>query len=143
MATDTLNKFQAFAGDVAAGKHQLTSSGHTLKVALSTVQPVATNSILGDLTAIAQTDLTVPDMVINASTGESSGTFKLILDDKTIVATGTGAAGFRYITIYNDSQTSPVKPLIGWLDYGSTITLGNAEELKLDFNATNGALQIS
>ncbi len=45
--------------------------------------------------------------------------------------------------IYNSTPTSPLKPLIGWWDYGSSITLNDTETFTVGFDATDGVLQIS
>jgi hypothetical protein len=45
--------------------------------------------------------------------------------------------------LYNDTPTSPADPLIGWWDYGSSITFGVGEPFTIDFSAVNGALQDS
>jgi len=46
-------------------------------------------------------------------------------------------AAFRYVVLYNHTQTSPVKPLLGYWDYGSALTLNNGDSLTIKFN--NGA----
>ena len=61
-----------------------------------------------------------------------------------IVLTATGAVGpFRYVVIYNDTPTSPADPLIGWYDYGSSISLASGETFTVDFDATNGVLTLA
>jgi len=47
---------------------------------------------------------------------------------------GPAAMGpFRWVVIYNDTPTAPADPLIGFYDYGSSITLNPGETFKLDF----------
>jgi len=61
-----------------------------------------------------------------------------------LVLTASGAvATFRYVVIYNDTPTSPADPLVGWYDYGSDVTLANGETFTIDFDGTNGVLQIA
>jgi hypothetical protein len=50
---------------------------------------------------------------------------------------------FRYFVLYDDTPTSPADPLLGWWDYGSSITLADGESVTVDFSATNGVLQIA
>ena len=49
----------------------------------------------------------------------------------------------RYAVLYNDTPTSPADPLIGWYDYGASITLADTETLTVDFDATNGVLTLA
>jgi hypothetical protein len=50
-------------------------------------------------------------------------------------------AAFRYAVLYNDSATSPADALIGWWDYGSSLTLQDTETFTVRFsNASPGAI---
>lgn len=56
--------------------------------------------------------------------------------------TASGSVGpFQYVVIYNDTATND--ELIGWYDYGSALTLANTDTFTLDFDATNGLLQLA
>lgn len=134
------NKFNAFAKDVAEGKHNLASN--QLKIALTNTAPVATNSVLADLTEITYTNLSSRNVTTNSST-QTAGVYKLTLADLVLTASGGSVGPFRYAVLFNDTQTSPAKPLIGWIDYGSAITLQNGETLTVDFDQANGALTLT
>ena len=67
----------------------------------------------------------------------------MTIADEVITAAGASVGPFRYVVIYNDSQTSPADALIGYLDYGSAITLADGESLTLDFDGTNGVLTVT
>ena len=74
----------------------------------------------------------------------SSGTYKLVLaDPATWTAAGGSIGPFRYAVLYNDSPTSPADPLIGWWDYGSSITLATGETFTVDFDPTSGVLTLA
>lgn len=132
------NKFNSFVEALAEKVHNL--GADTLKIALSAVAPVAANSVLADLTEIAYTNLSARTLTI-ASSGQTTGTYKLVLDDLTLTAGGGAVASFRYITIYNDTAAN--KELIGFYDYGSTVTLADGDQFVLDFDGTNGVIQIA
>lgn len=104
--------------------------------------PIATNSVLADLTTIAYTNLSSRNLTTSSS-GQSSGTYKLIFDDLTLTASGGSVATFRYVVIYDDTTTSPADALVGWYDYGSDVTLADTETFLIDYNATNGQFSLA
>lgn len=135
------NKFQQFTKDLIDGVHDF--DGHTFKVALTNSAPVNTNTVLANITQIANGNgYTTGGTTTTISTSTSSGTAKVTGTD--VVFTASGSMGpFRYAVLYNDNPTSPADPLIGWWDYGSSITLAAAETFTVDFDATNGILTIA
>lgn len=138
-------KFNAFVEHLAEGVHNFSSdSTCTITVALCAAAnaPSASNSVLADLTQISYTNLS-SRVVSVSSSSQTSGTYKLVLTDLTLTASGGSVATFRYIVLYNDDPTSPADPLIGYYDYGSDLTLADGESLTLDFSAANGVLQIA
>lgn len=140
----TYNKFNQFVEDLAKGVHNLTNgTTGALTVALTAAAnaPVATNSVLANLTQISYTGLSTR-VITYTSSAQTSGTYKLILADLTLTSSGT-VGPFRYVVIYNDTPTSPADPLICWFDYGSDITLNNGESLLIDFDGTNGLFTLT
>lgn len=139
----TFNKFQAFVEHLAEKVHNLQSD--TLKVLLTNVAPVNTNTVKADLTEIsAGNGYSAGGVALTvSSSAQSSGTYKLVLADGTITASGGVIGPFRYAVLYNDTPTSPADPLIGWWDYGGSISLQDAEALTIDCDGTNGVLQIA
>lgn len=135
----TFNKFNAFVENLSEGVHNLGTG--QLVVALSNSAPIATNSVLADITQITYTNLSSRN-ITTTSSAQTSGTYKLVLTD--LVLTATGAVGpFRYAVIFNDTPTSPADPLIGWYDYGSSISLANGETLTVDFDGANGLFTLA
>lgn len=132
------NKFNSFVEAIAEKVHNLGSD--SLKVALTNVAPVAGNSQLSNLTEISYTNLSGRGLTTSSS-AQSSGTYKLIIADLTLTASGGAVAPFRYVVIYNDTATND--ELICWFDYGSSVTLNDTETFLLDFDGTNGLLQIA
>ena len=76
-----------------------------------------------------------------SSSAQTSGTYKLVLADVTFTASGGAIADFRYAVLYNDTPTSPADALIGYWDYGSTVSLASGETFTWDADPTNGVLQ--
>lgn len=142
MPSDTLRKFNAFPEYLAEKVFNLGSDTLTVALCAAANAPVATNSVLADLTQISYTNCSSRVLTVSASS-QTSGTYKLVLDDLTLTASGGSIAAFRYIVIYDDTPTSPADPLIGYLDYGSDLTIANGESLLIDFSAANGILQIA
>jgi len=140
----SFNKFNQFLEDLAKKKHDL--SADVFKVMLTNVAPVATNSIKGDLTEItAGNGYTAGgNSAAITSCAQTSGTLKWVLaNPATWTATGGTMATFRYAALYNDTQITPVKPLIGWYDYGSAVSLAVGEQFQVAFDGTNGVFTIA
>lgn len=132
------NKYQNFVEDLGKGVHQLHAAGHTLKVALTNTAPnAATHTVLADITEIGAgngysaggTD-TQNDYTESGGTGTCTGV------DVVFTASGGTIGPFRYVVLYNDTPTSPADPLIGWWDYGSSVTLQSAETFTTDFGSS-------
>jgi hypothetical protein len=133
----SFNKFNAFAENVAEKVHNL--GADTLKVMLTNTAPVATNSVKSDLTEIsAGNGYTAGGATVTiTSSAQSSGTYSLVGSDPTPWTASGGSIGpFRYVVLYNDTPTSPADPLIGWWDYGSSVTLAVGETFTVDFGAS-------
>ncbi len=139
----SFNKFNSFVENLAEGVINLQSDA--LKVVLTNTAPAAANSVFADLTEIsAGNGYTAGGVAATvASSSQSGGTYKLVVDDVTITASGGSIGPFRYFVLIDDTPTSPAKPLIGWWDYGASITLNDGESVTVDFDATNGVLQIA
>lgn len=135
----TFNKFNSFVEAVAEKVHNLGSDQLVVALTAAANAPVATNTQLSNLTQISYTNLSSRNITTSTS-AQTSGTYKLVLTDLTLTASGGAVAPFRYAVIYNDTATND--ELIGWYDYGSDLTLQNGESLLIDFDGTNGVLQL-
>ena len=133
----TYTKFNSFTEALAEKVHNLGSD--TLKVALTNSAPSASDTQLSNITEISYTNCSSRTLTVSSS-AQTSGTYKLVVSDLVLTASGT-VGPFRYIVIYNDTATN--KELIGYYDYGSALTLSNTDTLTLDFDGTNGLLQIA
>lgn len=137
------NKFNVFVENLPEGVHDLQND--TLKIMLTDTAPSASNSVAGDITEItAQNGYAAGGATATvSSSAQTGGTYKLVLDDVTITASGGSVGPFRYAVLYNDTPTTPADPLIGWYDYGSSITLNDGEPLTVDFDPSTGALTLA
>ena len=142
MPTSSWNKFNSFVEDLAEGVHNLQTGALTVALTAAANAPVATNTVLANLTQISYTNCSSRVITV-ASSAQTSGTYKLTLTDLTLTASGGSIAAFRYVVIYNDTPTSPADPLIAWLDYGSDVTIANGESLLIDFDGTNGVFTLT
>lgn len=132
------NKHQDYVEQLAKAKHDW--SAHTFKSLLTNTAPTATNTVKADLTEIAAGNgYTAGGMTLDTVTlSETTGIAKVTIADEVLTASGGAVAQFRYVDIYNDTQTSPADPLVCWYDYGQALDLQDGETFTIDFHATNG-----
>ncbi len=132
----TFNKFQDFSEQLVNGVQNFTTD--TFKVALSNTAPVATNTVLANITQIgAGNGYTSGGTATTITVSESSGTTTVSGTQVVFTASGGSIGPFRYVVLYNDTTTTPSKPLVAWWDYGSSITLADGETFTIKFSNTN------
>jgi hypothetical protein len=150
-------KFNCFVEDLAEKVHNLGSD--TLKCLLTNTAPNAADTHVDTTTTPCEVHPTSGAVEVAAFTGyskggpsvtitysaQSSGTYKLVGTDIVITNSSGGDSGsFRYVVLYNDSSaTTSTRGVIGSWDYGSSILLHNGETFTIDFDGTNGILQIA
>jgi hypothetical protein len=133
----SFNKFDSFVELLAEGVHHLGT--HQLRIALTNTAPTAANGLLADITEISYTHLSSRNITTTTSS-QTGGLYKLVLADLTVTSTGGSTGPFRYVVVYNNTAAS--NPLIGWYDYGSSITLDDGVSLTIDFDQSNGVLTL-
>ncbi len=126
---------------MAEAKHNL--GADTITIALSNTAPVAGNAILSAITQIAYTNLPTSRVVTISASSQTAGTYTAVATDKVLTASGGAVATFRYVVLYNDTPVTPADPLIGFWDYGSSISLASGETFTVDFDGTNGVLTLA
>jgi len=129
MATDTFNFFNSFSETVADGTIDLDT--HTFKVALTNSAPVATNTQLSDITQIANGNgyTTGGTALTSVTWTRSTNTATFASADVVFTASGGNMGPFQYVVLYSDTATND--DLVGWLDYGSALTLADTETLTI------------
>lgn len=135
----TFNKFYCFSKDVFEKKHDC--SADVFKVALTNTAPTTADTVwsLGVYPApAAALGYTAGGNTITiTSSTQTTGTYKWVLADSTFLAAGGSIGPFRYAVIYNSSSANRV---VGYIDYGSSLTLADTETLLVDFDAAAGVL---
>lgn len=144
MATFTFfDEFKKYLGD---GTIDLDT--HTFKAVLSNTAPtVGTDTVLANITEIANgngytTGGVTLTSVTWAETGAGTGIWRWSAADFTWTASGGSFGPFRYVIVYDDTPTSPADPLLGLLDYGSSITITDGNSFTGDIGA-NGIFDLS
>lgn len=131
------NKINEFCLDLGNGVHALGGTA-ALTVALTAAAnaPVATNTVLANLTQISYTNLSTRALASITWTNPSTTVGRLNAADLVLTASGA-VATFRYVVLYNDTPTTPkADPLIGWYDYASDVTLANTETFTIDWTTS-------
>ena len=138
----SFTKFNAFVENVGRGAINLNAD--TLKVVLTNSAPVAaTDDELADITQIANGNgyTTGGTAVGSNAYSQTSGTGKLTGNDVVFTASGGTIGPFRYAVLYDDTSTGD--KLLGYWDYGSSITLAVGETFTVDFDGTTGILTLA
>lgn len=132
------NKFQDFVEQLCLGKHLLGAADHVCKVYLTTNTPdAAADAVKVDLVeSVTGTGYTAGGTDVQNAVTETSGTASVTGVDVVWTAGAADWTTFRYVVLYNDTQTSPADPLIAWWDYGSALVLGNGETFTVDFGSS-------
>ena len=130
----TFNKFNAWAETMVEGANL---GSDQFAIALTNTAPSATNSVIADITQISYTNLSSRN-VTTTSSSQTGGVETLVLQDLTMTASGS-VGPFRYVVLFDDTLAGD--PLVGWWDYGSSITMANGETFTVDF--TGAAITLS
>lgn len=121
----------------------------SLKVMLTNTAPIATNQAYADVSGgevtTANGYVAGGAAVTTTSSTQTSGLWKYIGSCASPTWSATGAVGpFRYVIIYDSTPATPInKPLLGWWDYGASITMQNGDTFTVQLDPVNGVLQMS
>jgi len=138
MPSAAFNKFHSFVEALAEKKHNLGSD--TLTLFLTDTAPVATNTVLANITQISYTNLS-PRVVSVATSAQTNGTYQLRVSPLTLTATGGAVQPFRYVGLYNDTATND--ELIGWYDHGELVSMVDGDVFLVDFSESVSLLEIT
>jgi len=128
----SFNKFEGFVGYLGLGEVNLNTD--LIKAYLTNNAPSASgDDVLGDLAGITEEHGYAAADITNLYS-EASGTGTMTATDVVWTASGGSFGPFRYVVIYDDTHASDI--LIGWWDYGSSITVNTGESFTVDFGAS-------
>ena len=151
MASSTFYKFNQFVEDLGKILHNLATGGDALMILLTNTVPNAVDTIVDTTTGTCTVKATSNAAEIAAASGyakggsqvtsqqyiQTSGTAKLY-GVKVVFTAGASIGPFRYAVLYNNSKgTTSTRPVIGWFDYGSAVTLGIGETFTVG-NSNDG-----
>ena len=134
--------------DFANGVHDLDTD--SIEVRLTNTAPGSeTNNPLNDgnglaanLTEIAYTNLSTRSVTF-ASDGQTAGAYKSFFTDLVLTASGGAVADWRYIYLVNTGTVKKTNPILAMWDAGSTQSMGDGDSRTIDFDGTNGVIQIN
>lgn len=141
MATPVM--YDAFFDDIAEGVHAFGTDQLVVALLPAANAPNAsTHTVYGDYSGLeaSYTNCSTRNITLGSST-QTSGTYKLILNDLTLSASGGTVGPFKYIVIYNDGAATD--ELVCYLNYGSDYTIADGDSFKIDFDGTNGLFTIA
>jgi len=139
-------KVDDFVEQMALGIHDFDT--HVFKLALTNTAPTPATDVsyleasLHPDPAAANGYTALGDAITVTVVETPSGTVEVRGNENVWTATAGGIGPFRYAILYNDSATSPADALVGYWDYGSSITLADTETFTATFNATATAGKI-
>jgi hypothetical protein len=135
----SFTKVYSFVEALAEKVHNLGSDVLTVALVAAANAPTQSNTQLSQLTQASYTYCSSRVLSVSSSS-QTTGTYKLVVADLVLTASGGSVGPFRYIVVYNETATND--ELLGYYDYGSDLTLADGESLTLDFSPTNGLLQL-
>lgn len=127
----TFNKFNSHVEDIREKK--IDFSADVFKWMLTNTAPVATNTIKANLTEIAAGNGYTAGGVTQtiSSSSQTGGAYTADMSGSPVITAAGGSIGpFRYVAMYDDTATND--ELIGWYDYGSSITLADTETFTIN-----------
>jgi hypothetical protein len=134
MPTVAWTKVNSYVEAVHEKVHNMQTDTFKLVLCDAAHPPSSATTKLSDLTTVSTTNTVTMTLQVTSSS-QTSGTYKWIVADFTITA--TGAVGpFRYFVIYDDTATND--EVVCYADYGSEITLANGDTVPMNFDDTNG-----
>ncbi len=134
----TISLYDSFKEYLGDGTIDL--DGHSFKVMLLTNSASfsAGHSVLADISGnqiSSGSGYTGGGAALTGVTwGQTGGTAKFDADDAAWTASGGAITAYK-AALYDDTQSSPVKPLMAFIDFGGVQTANDGAQFKLIWNA--------
>lgn len=142
MPTSVFTKYNQFSEDLCNKVHDFFgtagSGADVIKLILSNTAPnVGTHAVLADATEIAGGNGYTAGGHATGNVGTRSGAVVSVVGTDIVITAAGGTIGpFRYGILVNTTPSSPNKPLIGYWDYGQSITLNDGDPFTADFGSS-------
>jgi hypothetical protein len=134
----TFNKINVFTQELGLGTHVFGTD--VLKLGLTNTDPTAAGTVLTAGLSTAN-GYTAPGPTITGVTWTTSGgVAKLVIADVVVTAAGGPIGPFQWAVIHNSSKSNKI---VGYYNYGSSITLLDTETFTVDADPTNGILTVT
>lgn len=125
------------------GTKKIDLSADTFKWFLTNSTPTkAGTQVKGDLTPITEENGYAEWAPTTGwdETGSGTGVWRFNVGaDKVWTASGGSFGPFRYAVLYDDTPSSPADPVVGYVDYGSSISVNVGETFTLDLDSNFAA----
>jgi hypothetical protein len=136
MVSVTWVKFECFIDQLGKATHDL--NGDTLMVALSNSAPNAATHLTvggggGTQLAVITEEHGYAATDIQNTYSQTSGVGTMVATDVVFTATGGTFGPWRYVVVYNSSKSDK---LIGYGDYGTSVTTASGDVVTIDFPAS-------
>jgi hypothetical protein len=135
----TFTEPDVLSEDIANKIHDFNSD--TFRWVLSNTAPVlGTTFLLSNITQISTgggyTQMTDGAGGLTTTVSFSRSGQTTTVSGTQVVLTASGAVGpFRYLILVNDTPTSPLNPVVGWLDHGSAVTMAATDTYTIPAGA--------
>lgn len=133
------SKYNAFIDQLSSGAHNLKTD--TIKCALTNTAPnPGADAIFSYPPPGSGAGYTAGgNTLTNTGAATSGGIFTLHLADTVFTASGGQIGPFRYVILYDATAGNR---LVGFYDYGTSITLNDTDTFTVDFDDVNGVLTV-
>ena len=148
----TFNKFNVTVQNLGQGVDNL-NTGTNLYVMLTNTAPNSADTVIDTTGGVCVLKSTSNANEIAAGNGytkggvnlasgaftQTAGLASLVANDGTLTASGGSIGPFRYAVLYDSAGgTTSTRPVLGWWDYGSALTLNSGDSVLFQNSNASG-----